>query len=135
MHATNQFLADMLADKKIDEAEVPVIREYLDRDGPLDLEDVKLLIELYCTAREYCPAFEDLFFEVLEKVMLADGQIGPAEQFYLLKMLYSDRHVREREKEFLLRLRRRATHSSPEFDALCAEAFRAHPTQWDVGGR
>ena len=135
MNATYQFLADMLADRKIDEAEVPVIREYLYRDGPLDLDDMKLLVELYCAAKEYCPAFEDLFFEVLEKVMLADGQVGPSEQFYLLKMLYSDRQIREREKEFLHRLRRLATRTTAEFDALCEEVFRAHPTQWSVGGR
>ena len=61
----------------------------------LNLDDVKLLVQLYCEADHRCPAFEDLFFDVLEEVLLEDGQIQPAEQFYLLKMLYSDRKICE----------------------------------------
>jgi hypothetical protein len=125
----------ILADKKVDESEVPVIRDYLYRDGKLDLEDVKLLVELYCDAGEYCPAFEDLFFEVLEEVVLADGEIQPAEEFYLLKMLYSDRVISDREKEFLLKLKETARRVPPEFAALCDEALKADPTGWSVGGR
>lgn len=135
MSTFHQFLSTTLADKTIDEAEVPLIREYIDRDGRLDLDDVKLLVELYCQSRAYSPAFEELFFDVLERVFLADGEIQPSEQFYLLKMLYSDREIRDHEKAFLLKLQRTAKHTTPEFDALCQEALRAHPTDWDVGGR
>jgi hypothetical protein len=130
-----ELMSNTLADRKIDALEVPVIREHLFRDGRLDLDDVKLLVELYCEAREYCSEFEDLFFEVLERVILADGEIQPSEQFYLLKMLYSDREIRDREKQFLLKLSRKAKHSGPEFESLCQEAFDAHPTAWDIGGR
>jgi len=130
----HEFVSATLADKKIDQSEVPLIRERLYEDGQLDIEDVKLLVELYCEAKEYCPAFEDLFFEVLEQVILADGEIQPSEQFYLLKVLYSDRVIRDREKDFLLKLKREANHTTPEFEALCDEAFRAHPTAWSVGG-
>ena len=134
MTTFNEFVSAMLADHKIDESEVPRIRQYLYQDGRLDLEDVKLLVELYCTAAEYCPAFEDLFFDVLDKVILADGEIQPAEQFYLLKMIYSDRVIRGREREFLVKLRRTAAITTPDFEALCDEAFSAHPTAWSVGG-
>jgi hypothetical protein len=131
-----ELLSTTLADKKIDADEVVLIREHIfQEDGQLDLEDVRLLVELYCEAHGYCQAFEDLFFEVLKQVLLADGELLAAEQFYLLKMLYSDRVIREREKEFLLELKREAKRVPPEFEALCQEAFRAHPTNWDVGGR
>jgi hypothetical protein len=133
--AFHQFVSATLADEKIHDREVPQIRKCLYENGSLDLEDVRLLVELYCGAAEYCPAFEDLFFSVLEEVFLADGEIQPSEQFYLLKMLYSDREVRDREKEFLLRLRRTAKHTTPEFEALCDEALKAHPTAWSTGGR
>jgi hypothetical protein len=123
-----------LADGKIDESEVPLIRQYLYEDGHLNLDDVKVLVELYCHATEYCPEFEDLFFSVLESVMLEDGEIQPVEQYYLLKMVYSDRVIRDREREFLVNLRQKATGTTPEFDALCEEALKAHPTQWSVGG-
>lgn len=65
--------------------------------------------------------------------MIADRQAS--EQYYLLKMLYSDREIRDREKDFLRKLRAAARHTTPEFEALCDEAFRAHPTAWSVGGR
>ena len=135
MNATYQFLSDMLADKRIDETEVPVIREYVFRDGQVNLEDVRLLTELYCEARQKCPEFDDLFFDVLEAAVLADGEIQPAEEFYLLKMLYSDREIHSREKEFLLHLKKRAKRTTPEFDALCREALSAPATGWSVGGR
>lgn len=135
MSRFNEFVSATLADKRIEDSEVPLIREHLYQDGRLDLDDVKLLVELYCGATWYCPAFEDLFFSVLKEVFLADGEIQPSEQFYLLKMLYSDREIRDREKEFLLSLREAADRTTPEFDALCDEALQAHPTAWSAGGR
>ncbi|OHB66197.1 MAG: hypothetical protein A2V70_12700 [Planctomycetes bacterium RBG_13_63_9] len=131
----HEFVSATLADKRITDSEVPLIRERLYQDGCLDLEDVQVLVELYCGASEYCPAFEELFFSVLEEVFLVDDEIQPAEQFYLLKMLYSDREIRDREKDFLLKLKQTASHTTPEFEALCDEALRAHPTAWSVGGR
>ena len=135
MNATHQFLTDLLADKRIDETEVPLIREYVFRDGQVNLEDVRLLVELYCEARQRCPEFDDFFFDALEAAVLADGEIQPAEQFYLLKMLYSDREVRSRERDFLLHLRKRVKRTTPEFEALCREALAAPATNWSVGGR
>ena len=85
-------------------------------------------------ARQYCRAFEDLFFEVLEQVILADGEVQPSEQFYLLKMIYSDRVIRDRERDFLVKLRQTATITTPDFEALCDEALTAHSTAWSVGG-
>jgi len=93
------------------------------------------LVGLLSEAHEVCPAFDELFFPALKEVILEDGRIGQDEQFYLLKMLYSDGHVRENEKQFLLELRDAAQEVTPEFEALCEEAFAAHPTNWDVGGR
>ena len=130
-----ELLSTTLANQKIDDDEVGTIREQIYRDGQLDLDDVRLLIELYCEAREYPAAFETLFFDILKKVFLADGQVTPDEQYHLLKMLYSDRVIRSRELEFLRELKRESKHVSPEFDALCQNAFEAHPTNWSVGGR
>ena len=134
MNSFHQFVSTVLGDKKIGSSEVPLIRDYLYQDGELDLDDVKLLVELYCGAREYCPAFEDLFFSVLEEVILADGQIQPSEQYYLLRMVYSDRVIHEREREFLLKLRASVTSISPDFEALCDTALSAPATNWDMGG-
>ena len=130
-----ELLSTTLANQKIDDDEVGMIREQIYRDGQLDLDDVRLLIELYCEAREYPAAFETLFFDILKKVFLADGEVTPDEQYHLLKMLFSDRVIRSRELEFLRELKRESKHVTPEFDALCQNAFEAHPTNWSVGGR
>ena len=134
MSSFHQFVSTVLADKAINDSEVPLIRDHLYHDGRLDLDDVKLLVELYCGAREYCPAFEDLFFSVLEEVILKDGQIQPGEQYYLLKMVYSDRVIHDREREFLHKLRTSATSVSSDFEALCETVLAAPATNWDTGG-
>jgi uncharacterized tellurite resistance protein B-like protein len=122
----------LLADGKITQAEVDVIREYVDENGQLDLDDVKLLVTVLSEAREVCKQFDDLLFPVLKKVLLADGQIAPDEQFYLLKMLYSDGHLRESEKRFLRELRSELATTTPEFDRLCETALAAPAKGWSV---
>src|SRR5262245_4445979 len=130
-----QFLAKIQADGGITDDEVQPIREQLQSDGQLDIDDVKLLVELYCETENRCPKFDDLFFSVLEKVFLADGQITPSEEFYLLKMIYSDREIREPEREFLRRLRKKLTNKSASFEQLFETALNAPNKNWSVGGR
>ena len=130
-----KLLARIQADRGITEDEIQPIVQYLESDGNLDLEDVKLLIELYCNADQRCQAFDNLFFSTLERVLLADGQISPSEEFYLLKMLYSDREIREPEREFLRKLRKQSTTRSASFEALFDTAINAPAKNWCVGGR
>jgi hypothetical protein len=129
-----KLLAQIQADGGISENEIGPIRQYLAADGKLDLEDVKLLVELYCDAKSRCREFDELFFEVLEKVFLADGQISPSEEFYLLKMIYSDREIREPEREFLRKLRKQLPARSTSFEALFDTALDAPAKNWSVGG-
>jgi len=135
MGRLHEFRSELLRDGKITEDEVEVIRHYVQEDGKLDLDDLKLLVELLSEADEVCPAFDALFFPAAREVILADGRIGFDEQFYLLKMLYSDGCVRESEKEFLVELHREASEVTPEFEALVEEALDTHPSNWSVGGR
>ena len=125
----------LLQDKRITDNEVGMIRDYVEEDGKLDLADVKFLVELLSNAQEVCPAFDDLFFPVLKEVLLADGKITMDEHFYLLKMLYSDGHVRDCEREFLLQLRDELDEVSPEFDALCEQVLTVSARDWSLGGR
>jgi hypothetical protein len=129
-----KFLATIQANGEISDDEVSLIREKLNDDGQLDVDDVKLLVELYCDTANRCPAFDKLFFSVLENVLLADGQISPSEEFYLLKMLYSDREIREPEREFLRRLRKQLPNKSASFEALFETALNAPAKNWSVGG-
>ena len=135
MARLQQLLDTLLEDRRITENEVDIIRQTIQEDGKLDLEDVKFLVQLLSEAQHVCPEFDALFFPVLKDVILQDGKIGMDEQFYLLKMLYSDGQIRESEKQFLLELRREATEVPAEFDALIETATKAAPTGWDVGGQ
>ncbi len=129
-----QLHSELLADNKITDEDVAIIRGYIEQDGELDINDVKFLVGLVSSAREVCPAFDDLFFPILKEVILADGKIGMDEHFYLLKMLYADGHVRDRERQFLLELRESADEFTREFDALCDEVLTVPATDWSVGG-
>lgn len=135
MASLYQLHADLLSDDKITDNEVAVIRKYIEEDGQLDLTDVKFLVGLLSSAKEVCPAFDDLFFPVLKEVLLADGKITMDEHFYLLKMLYSDGHVRDSEREFLLDLRQQVDEVTPEFETLCDQILTVPSRGWSLGGR
>ena len=132
MSRLHDFVATTLADRRISDAEVPLIREKLYADGELSQGDVKLLVELYCGTEEPSPSFDRLFFAVLEEVLLADGEISASEQYYLLKMLYSDRVIRDQERDFLRKLRTKLPSRSPEFESLCQTALGAPDRNWTV---
>lgn len=135
MSQFHQFLAKIQTDGKICDADVHLVADQLEADGQLDIADVKLLVELYCGTKQRSPAFDTLFFTVLEKVFLTDGQISPSEEYYLLKMIYSDREIREQEREFLRRLRKQLPDRTASFEGLFDTAINAPSHNWSVGGR
>ncbi len=132
MSRLHDFVATTLADRHVSDTELPLIREQLYADGELSQDDVKLLVELYCGTQEPSPSFSRLFFAVLEEVLLADGEISASEQYYLLKMLYSDRVIRDEERAFLGKLRTKLPNRSPEFESLCQTALGAPSKNWIV---
>ena len=135
MSRLHTFIATTLADRKVSDAELPLIREQIYADGELSIDDVKLLVELYCGSEEPSPLFSRLLFAVLEEVLLADDEVSPSEQYYLLKILYSDRVVRDEEREFLKKLRGKLRQRTPEFEELYETAMAAPAKGWSVGGR
>lgn len=130
-----QLVATILTERRVTDEQVTQVRAALHSDGRLDLDDVRALVEIYCECGDRAPAFDALFFSVLERVLLGDGRIEPAEQFYLLKMLYSDREIREPELAFLRKLQKTVRGRSPEFDQLVETALSADRVAWSVGGR
>jgi hypothetical protein len=127
MTSARRFIEKMLADRIIDEQEVAEITDFITQDGILDMEDVKLLVELYCAADSYPESFEQLFFDVLRSVMMEDGKISAPERFYLLKMLYAGREIRPVELKFLEQLKKDGAEPCPEFDKLLELARSGHP--------
>jgi hypothetical protein len=134
MPSYHEVVQHILADQKIDAGELRLLCEHVYRNGTPNLDDVRLLVELYTGVAKPSEAFEDFFYGVLKKVILADGEIQPGEQFYLLKVIYSDRIIRPRELAFLRELRREAKQVTPDFEQLCQQAFEAPATNWSAGG-
>ncbi len=134
MATYHEVVQHILADQKIDDGELKQLCDHVYRNGTPNLDDVRLLVELYTGVPALSEAFENFFYGVLKKVILADGEIQPGEQFYLLKVIYSDRVIRPRELAFLREIRREAKQVTPDFEQLCQAAFQAPATNWSVGG-
>lgn len=124
-------LAALLADGKIDENEVKVLRKELWADGKIDADEVKFLIELRNEAQKKAKAskaelnakFEALFFKAIEENVLRDGRITAKEAKWLRDMLFADRKIDANEKKFLTKIKKAATKTSPEFEQLYQECI------------
>src|SRR3954470_7206121 len=109
----NDLKKQLLADGKIDNEEVKLIREQLYADGKIDREEVEFLISLRDKAKSVVPAFEELFFAALKQNVLTDGSIDADEAAWLRKTVFADGKVDDNEKKFLQQLRAEAKQVSP----------------------
>jgi uncharacterized tellurite resistance protein B-like protein len=124
MARLDELKAQVLADGKIDDSEVEVIRRELYADGKIDKEEVEFLIELRNGAKEFAPSFEELFFQAVKENVLADGSIDAEEAEWLRRMLFADGKIDDSEKRFLRELRDEAHQVSPELQKLYDECMR-----------
>jgi len=125
-------MAAILADGKVDEAEVKVLKKELYADGKIDGDEVKFLIELRDSAQkkakarkeELSPAFEKFFFKAIEDNVLKDGKIDAGEAKWLRDMLFADGKIDEGEKKFLESLKKKAKDKAhPSFTKLYDDAM------------
>ena len=121
----------VLADGEVDDAEVRVLRKELLADDVIDKAEVRFLIELRNQAQkkakskkiEVNPRFENFFFKAIEMNVLKDGAIDAREANWLREMLFADNKIDDSEKKFLRALKKKATKTSPKFDALYDECL------------
>jgi uncharacterized membrane protein YebE (DUF533 family) len=124
-------IAALLADGVIDDAEVKVLKKELYADGKIDRKEVEFLIELRSAAQKKAKGaplssqFENLFFKAIQDNVLEDGEITSKEAGWLRKAIMADGKVDDAEKAFLKRLKKAATKTSKQFDALCEECLGA----------
>jgi uncharacterized tellurite resistance protein B-like protein len=117
----------ILADGKIDDDEIKVLRKHLYEDGKIDKKEVEFLIELRNKAQKKAgttpvnPKFETFFFKAISDNVLADGKIDGGEANWLRKMLFADGKIDPGEKKFMQNLKKSAQATSPAFDKLYAE--------------
>jgi uncharacterized tellurite resistance protein B-like protein len=124
MSDLQKLKAEVLADGRIDEAEVARLRGELYADGVIDKEEVEFLVTLRNEATTTCPAFEDFFYRAVKDYVLADGSIDATETSWLRGLLLADGIIDERERRLLRELRSEARQVSPEFQRLYDEFLK-----------
>lgn len=122
----------LLDDGRITERETELLKSAIIADQVVDRQEVAFLVDLKRSASSVHPEFDRFLFEVLERVVLADGVISDAESIWLRELLFSDRQISPAEVEFMHRLRAQATSVSPHFEALfkdCTQLNDGHFTR------
>jgi uncharacterized tellurite resistance protein B-like protein len=126
--------AALLADGKVDDTEVKVIKKFLWADGKIDNEEVKFLIELRNEAQkkakarkeELTPAFNKMFFGAIRENVLKDGNIDANEAKWLREMLFADGKIDADEWAFMQDLNKKAKSKHADFDKLYKECETKH---------
>jgi uncharacterized membrane protein YebE (DUF533 family) len=122
----------ILADGRIDDDEVKVLKKELWADGKIDKDEVKFLIALRNAAQkkakarkaEVNPKFEHLFFSAISDNVLKDGKIDSNEARWLRAMLFADGKIDDNEKKFLTKIKKAATKgTSQAFEQLYQECM------------
>lgn len=127
-------MAAILADGKIDEAEVKCLQKELKGTAGILPEGVTFLVELREVAQkkakakkeDLTPAFEKFFFKAVTEHVLKDGKISAYEADWLRTSLFADKKIDDREWEFIQAINKKAKEKSPEFDQLFKDCEAAH---------
>ena len=120
-----KLMQDILANGKVESAELELLRHALGTNGPIDRREADFLVELHKRAERVTPGFEEFFYQTIKRHLLANGSLGAKETAWLRQMVLADRTITDQEKKFLRQLRGEAQGVSPEFEALCAECLKA----------
>lgn len=127
-------LAAILADGKIDDAEVKVLgKELKGEDGKIDAAGLDFLRDLRASAQKKAKAkkedvsevFEKFFFKVVSEAVLADGKIDKEEVGWLRETLFADKKIDDGEWAFLATLNKKAGEKHADFATLLADCEKA----------
>lgn len=120
-------MAALLADGKVDDAEVKVLaKELKAQTGGIHPEGMTFLLELRLAAtkkakakkEQLTEAFEKFFVKAVHDYVLKDGNISGYEADWLRKNLFADKKIDDREWALLQSLNKKAKSKAPEFEKL-----------------
>jgi uncharacterized tellurite resistance protein B-like protein len=114
----------ILADGRIDQKEVELLRRNIFADDTVDKSELEFLAELRKSATATVRSFTDLFMNSVKKHMLADAVISDAEARWLRKAIFADGTVDADEVQLLKDLKAHAKSVGPEFEALFSECVK-----------
>lgn len=117
-----------LADRKIDENEVKILKKHLYADGKIDRKEIEFLIELREAAKKtggVKSVFETFFYKAVYDGVIGNGIISAAEAGLLRKAVLADGRVEDAEKKLMRKLKNAASKTAPQFDKLYQEVMSA----------
>ena len=110
--------AILLADGRIDDREVAVLRKRLFAGGGIDEAGLEFMLELRGGAQGVAVAFNQLLFDSLRNFLLADGNLTPYKTSWLRRWIFADGKVDFAEKRLLQELKAGARQVSPDFESF-----------------
>jgi hypothetical protein len=119
-------LAAFLADGKVDETEIKILKKELYADKKIDADEIQFLIDLRTTYQKKAKAskepvtdaFENFFFKAVQDYVLADDAVDAAKTTWLRGTLFKSGKLSDRETLFLIQLTKKVKKPSPEFNKL-----------------
>lgn len=111
----------VLIDGAVGEREADILRRAFLSDGAINRTEAEFLIDLRNSAPKAVPRFHTFVFEVVKKMLLADGDLTAAEAAWVERFILRDGRVDDLERAFLRELQAGARRLAPEFAALVAK--------------
>jgi hypothetical protein len=123
----------ILANGRVDSAELEVLRRNLYGDGKIDRRHADFLVELHKRVQHKTPAFEHFFYQAIKDHILAHGRIDAEEAAWLRRMLLADGRIDDHERKFLHELKGEARQVGREFELLFEESMKQPAEQHTCG--
>ena len=128
-----QIEQGILANGKVDSAELEALRRQLYADEKIDRPKADFLVELHKRVQHMTPAFEQFFYQAIKDHILAHGRIDAEEAAWLRRMLFADGKIDDEERKFLHELKGEAEQVSREFEVLFEDSMKQPPEQHTCG--
>src|SRR5262245_59779369 len=128
----------LLADGKIDEPEIAVLKKVLKssaggvlQEGASFLRDLRAEYTKKAKAKKekLTPAFERYFFKTISEYVLKDGEISDHEAKWMRETLFADNRIDDNEWKFLQNLDKKAKTKASSFVQLLADAQKKRKTK------
>jgi hypothetical protein len=124
MQELRRIEQDILARGKVDSDHLEALRRALYAGGTVGRPEADFLVELHKRVQHPNPAFEHLFYRAIKDHVLVDGRIDAGEAAWLRQVLFAGGTIKDGGRKFLHELKGEAGRTSPEFEALFAEAMK-----------
>jgi uncharacterized tellurite resistance protein B-like protein len=128
-----QLEETILANGRVESAELEVLRRELYVAGKIGRREADFLVELHKRVQRKTPGFEHFFYQTIKHHVLQDGRVDAEEAAWLRQMLFADGKIDDAERKFLHELKGEAREVSAEFEALFKECMKQPQPQHTSG--